>query len=95
MIRSFAGQGLKDLYDGLNTDGFGDLSLNLRARVVRFLDFLNIMKDIESVKIPGIDNVERYAGGLAGNWRIRVDQDWFLVFRYFENDVYNLDLIRA
>ncbi len=88
MIRSFDAPWVESLYHGACPDF---LSPDLSAKILRIFDHLNSLTDLNAVKIPGIDNFERFS---QGRWSLMVDSEWRLVFKWFEHDVYNLDLIK-
>ncbi len=87
MIRSFEAPWVEDLYHGVYPDFF---SSELCAKILRLFDHLNTLTDLNAIKIPGVDNFERFS---QGRWSLMVDSEWRLVFKWFENDVYNLDLM--
>lgn len=88
MIRSFEVKWVESLYHGAYPDF---LPAALSSRILRIFDHLNSMTDLNAIKVPGIDNFERFS---QGRWSLVVDSEWRLVFKWFENDVYNLDLIK-
>ena len=88
MIRSFEASWVEGLYHGAYPDFF---SPELCAKILRIFDHLNSLTDINAIKIPGIDNFERFS---QARWTLVIDSKWRLVFKWFENDVYNLDLIK-
>lgn len=91
MIRSFQCQWVEDLHHGVDSMMSREVPIELHAKIHRIFDTLNIITSIEAIKIPGVDNIDKFAGGA---WSLRISPEWRIIFKWFEGDIYNLDLIR-
>lgn len=92
MIRSFQCQWVEDLYHGVDSGFQHGVSFELQKKIHRLFDFFNALTSLDSVKIPGVDNIVKFPEGYSGFY---VTPEWRIVFKWFEGDLYNLDLLRS
>ena len=50
-------------------------------------------KDINDLRIPPANRLERLKGGLADYYSIRVNAQWRIIFTWTENGAENVDFI--
>jgi plasmid maintenance system killer protein len=91
MIRSFECQWVEDLHHGIKSTLARDIPIELHAKIHRIFDHLNTATSLEQIAIPGIGNLSRFMGGA---WGIRL-AEWHIIFKWFEGDIYNLNIVRA
>ncbi|MDE2751642.1 MAG: type II toxin-antitoxin system RelE/ParE family toxin [Gemmatimonadota bacterium] len=89
MIRSFRHRGLKRLH------GRGD-GRRLRPDLVGRMSL--ILADLEMARNPSDLNLPRYRthplkGDLEGYWSVAVSGNWRIVFRFWNGDAYDVDLV--
>jgi proteic killer suppression protein len=89
VIQSFADELVENIYNGLIYEDF--IPRELQQKLVRMFDYLNAITDVRTIKILGIDNFSRDPGGV---WSVNVSPQWRIAFKWFEGDIYNLELIR-
>jgi len=89
MIRSFKHRGLKRLYERDDRSGIrGDL-LDMVGDILARLDDAGTP---QAMNLPGY-RLHPLKGDLKGFWSVTVRANWRIVFRFEENDAFNVELI--
>ena len=89
MVRSFKHRGLKRLYERDDRSGIRPDHLETVERILTVLD---------AASTPQALDIPRYRlhplkGDLKGMWSVTVRANWRIVFRFEENDAYDVELI--
>ena len=90
MIANFGDDATEDLFHGNESARVRHFPADLRPRAVRKLDLLNGAADVNDLRAPPSNHLEKLSGTLAGFWSIRVNEQWRIVFRW--NDGSALDV---
>ena len=90
MIADLGDDATEDLFHGNESARARRFPADLRPRAVRKLDLLNGAADVNDLRAPPSNHVEKLSGSLAGFWGIRVNDQWRIVFRW--NDGSALDV---
>jgi proteic killer suppression protein len=89
MIRSFKHRGLKRLYERDDRSGIrGDL-LDMVGDILARLDDAGTP---QAMNLPGY-RLHPLKGDLKGFWSVTVRANWRIVFRFEENDAFDVELI--
>jgi proteic killer suppression protein len=89
MIRSFKHRGLKRLYERDDRSGIrGDL-LDMVEDILARLDDAGTP---QAMNLPGY-RLHPLKGDLKGFWSVTVRANWRIVFRFEENDAFDVELI--
>jgi proteic killer suppression protein len=89
MIRSFKHRGLKRLYERDDRSGIrGDL-LDMVGDILARLDDAGTP---QAMNLPGY-RLHKLKGDLKGFWSVTVRANWRIVFRFEENDAFDVELI--
>ena len=54
---------------------------------------LNAAADEEDLRLPPSNHLERLRGDHAGQWSIRINQQWRVCFRYENGNAYDVDIV--
>lgn len=89
LIKSFKHRGLKRLYER------GDRS-GIRADLVETVE--RILTVLDSATTPQALDIPRYRlhmlkGDLKGSWSVTVRANWRIIFRFEDEDVFDVELI--
>jgi proteic killer suppression protein len=85
VIRSFAGSGTEDLYNGLNTKEARSICpRELWGVARRKLDQLDAVETLQELRIPPGNRLEALKGDRQGWFSIRINQQYRLCFRWSE-----------
>ena len=89
MIRSFADKRTAGLFDGLR-DGSFPASVLKRARSK--LDRINYAVNIDDLRTPPGNRLERLIGDRNGQYSIRVSRGWRICFVWQDGDAFEVEL---
>ena len=86
MIESFADKETEDIFNGINSKKARQrLSLILWEKAQTKLDMLNRAYRLDDLKIPSNNRQEKLQGDLAGNYSIRINDQYRIIFKWNEN----------
>ena len=92
MITSFGDTATADLYHGRMTHRVRRFPPTLKRSVLHKLDMLNAAYRLDDLREPPGNRLEALKGDLAGYHSIRVNNQWRLVFRWENNNAYEVSL---
>ncbi|MBE7556355.1 MAG: type II toxin-antitoxin system RelE/ParE family toxin [Anaerolineales bacterium] len=90
MIVSFGDDATVDLYHGRITHRTRRFSPTLKRLAFRKLDILNAAYRLDDLREPPGNRLEALKGNLAGYHSIRVNDQWRLIFRWEDNNAYEV-----
>ena len=90
MPRSTANKVTQDVYDGVNSRYARRLPRELRGKVRRLLDQIYAAPTLDFLRVPPSNRLEELRGDLAGFWRLRVNDQWRIIFRWEGSDALNV-----
>ncbi len=93
MIESFASQAAQDIFDGVNSRHSRSVPSVLHTKARRLLDQLNAATQIETLKVPPSNKLAKLSGNLKQFWRVKIDQQWAIVFMWEESTAFNVDIV--
>ena len=82
MISSFGDETIADIYHGNDTKSARRIRRELWSRIQHKLDLLNACTSIEDLRIPPANRLQKLHGDRVGFYRIRVNQQYRIVFRF-------------
>lgn len=89
MIRSFKHRGLKRLYERGDRSG---IRSDLVDTVERILTVLDSATTPQALDLPRY-RLHALKGDLKGLWSVTVRANWRIIFRFEENDAFDVELI--
>jgi len=89
MIKSFKHKGLKKLYKTGSHEGIKPEHTK-RLRII--LTRLDAGQSPEDMNLPGLD-LHALKGKYEGFWSVSVSGNWRVIFRFQENDVFDVDYL--
>ena len=89
MMRSFADRRTENLFNGVAEASF-PASVPRRARSK--LDRINYAADINDLRIPPGNRLERLIGDREGQYSIRVSRAWRICFVWRDGDAFEVEL---
>lgn len=94
MIRSFADQGIRDIFDGAQTKAARKTCPRQLWNVaVRKLDRLNQAEQLVDLRIPPGNRLEKLRGDRAGQHSIRINQQFRICFRWTERGPAEVEIV--
>jgi len=89
MIRSFTGRETERIWQGLRSRKFpGDIQ-DRALRKLRQLDASLILNDLRN---PPGNQLEPLKGDRAGQWSIRINDQWRICFRWVDNEACDVEI---
>lgn len=67
--------------------------LDVQRAALRKLRMLDAATTIEDLRIPSGNRLEKLRGDRAGQWSIRVNDQWRLCFEWHGSDAYQVELV--
>jgi proteic killer suppression protein len=92
MIRKFKSKTAQDIFDGIISASARKIPADLHNKIRRLFDQLSGATKIETLRVPPGNNLEKLKGNLRNFWSIRVNKQWRVIFRWEDNDAYDVDV---
>lgn len=90
MIRSFRNKDTERLFNREPVKKWGPDVQRAGLRKLRMLDAATALEDLKS---PPGNRLEKLAGGRAGQWSIRVNDQWRVCFAWRGTDAHNVEMV--
>ncbi|MCB0585464.1 MAG: type II toxin-antitoxin system RelE/ParE family toxin [Phaeodactylibacter sp.] len=90
MIKSFGDKETEKIWNGVYSKKFPE---NIQPIARRKLRMINSAQDINDLRIPPGNRLEKLKGKLKDFWSIRINNQWRIIFKWIENNAYSVQLI--
>jgi proteic killer suppression protein len=90
MIVSFGDREAEKIWNGLKSRR---LPGNIQVTALRKLRMLNVANRLEDLKVPPGNRLEALRGDRAGQWSIRINDQWRICFRWSEGGAENVEIV--
>jgi len=92
MIKEFADKGTADIYHGTESRHARKIPIELHSKARRLLDQLNAAPSLAFLRIPPGNRLEKLSGDLKGFRSVRKNDQWRIVFRWIDDDAYDVKI---
>ena len=93
MIGSFANQGSEDIWNGADTKAARATCPRSLWRVAqRKLDMISAAPRLDALRVPPANRLEKLKKDRAGQWGIRINDQYRVCFRWEEQDAYDVEI---
>lgn len=89
MIKSFRDKETEKVY---NRERSNSLPVDLQQVALRKLRMINNAKNLNDLRIPPANRLEKLKGSLEGRHSIRINAQWRICFTWQEGDAYNVEI---
>jgi toxin HigB-1 len=89
MILTFKCADTEAVFNGKRIPRF----VNIQTVALRKLAILNRAEKTEDLRIPPNNRLERLKHGRAGQWSIRINDQWRICFRFEAGHAYDVEII--
>ena len=89
MIRSFAGKETETLFA---TEQSRRLPPDIRRRALVRLNQLNYATALDDLRFPPSNRLEALKGERAGQWSLRINDQWRLCFHFEGSDAFDVEI---
>ena len=90
MIKSFKDSETEKIY---NLTRSRKLPSDIQQIALRKLRMLNNAKTINDLRIPPANRLEKLIGNRAGQYSIRINDQWRICFGWQEENAYNVEIV--
>lgn len=88
MIKSFRDKETEKVY---RRERSNSLPADLQQVALRKLRMINNAKNLNDLRIPPANRLEKLKGSLEGQHSIRINDQWRICFTWQEGDAYNVE----
>ena len=90
MIKSFGDRETEKIWNGQYSK---KLPTNIQMVARRKLRIINNSQDLNDLRIPPGNRLEKLIGDLDGYWSIRINNQWRIVFEWIGSDAYKVKIV--
>ena len=90
MIRSFKSKETERVF---NRERSRKLPSDIQQVVLRKLRMLNRAVNLQDLRVPPANRLEKLSGGRAGQYSIRVNDQWRICFEWKEGNADNVEIV--
>jgi proteic killer suppression protein len=89
MIKSFKDKETEKVYD---REGSNKLPRNIQQVALRKLRMINNARNLNDLRIPPANRLEKLKGDREGQYSIRINDQWRVCFVWQGGDVYEIEI---
>ena len=90
MIKSFADKEAEKVF---KRQFSRKLPADLQRIARRKLEVLEAAEQVQDLRIPPANRLEKLSGNREGQYSIRINQQWRICFEWREQDAYNVEIV--
>jgi toxin HigB-1 len=69
------------------------LPQTVQRAALRRLTYLHAAKELSDLLVPSSNRLEALSGDRAGQYSIRINDQWRVCFKWLENDAYQVEIV--
>ena len=89
VIKTFRCRHTHAIFAGDRAPKFG----NLQQRAREKLKYLDAASDLRDLRVPPANRLEQLKDDRAGQWSIRINQQWRICFRWEGGDAHDVEIV--
>ena len=93
MIRSFRDEGTEDIFHGVSSKKALRIPVGIWPSARRKLDRLHYAADLQDLRVPPGNRLEKLERNLAGFYSIRINDQFRLIFRWLDDGVHDVEIM--
>lgn len=90
MIKTFGDKESEKIWNGIQSK---KLPNEIQDVLRRKLRMLNNAQDVNDLRIPPANRLEKLKGDLEDYYSIRINNQWRIIFQWLNNDAYDVKII--
>ena len=90
MIRSFRDKETRKIFDRLRSSHLPD---DIQQIAYRKLRMIHNAQNINDLRIPPANRLEKLSGNRAGQYSIRINEQWRICFEWNDGDACNTEIV--
>lgn len=92
MIINFADKTTEDIYNGVDSKPARKIRMVIWSIAQRKLDMIDAATEIKDLKIPPANRLEKLKGSLDGNFSIRINDQYRIIFKWINSAAENVKI---
>jgi len=93
MINNFFSKRAQDIFDGTSSRYAREINSELHPKIRRLLDQLDIVKNVEELRAPPSNRLEKLLGTLKEFWSLRINSQYRIIFRWNKATAFDVDIV--
>ncbi|MDA3790215.1 MAG: type II toxin-antitoxin system RelE/ParE family toxin [Desulfobacula sp.] len=90
MIKNFGNKITEKIFNG---ERLRQVPAELEKRVIKKLDMINYVTDLEQLRVPPGNRLEKLSGDLTNFHSIRINDQFRIIFKWINDHAYEVQLI--
>lgn len=90
MIKTFGDKESEKIWNGIRSKKLPNEIQDVARRKLRML---NNVQDVNDLRIPPANRLEKLIGNLEDYYSIRINNQWRIIFRWINNDAYEIRIV--
>lgn len=90
MIRSFGDKETEKIWNGIQSRKLPADMQNVARRKLRMI---NNAQNINDLRIPPANHLEKLSGNLAGLYSIRINKQWRIIFNWDSDNAFEVQIV--
>ena len=90
MIKEFGDKESEKIWKGIRSKKLPSEIQHIARRKLRML---NSAQDVDDLRIPPANRLEKLKGGLSEYHSIRINNQWRIIFQWLNNDAYDVKIV--
>ena len=90
MIKTFGDKESEKIWNGIRSKKLPNEIQNVLRRKLRML---NNAQDVNDLRIPPSNRLEKLKGDLEDYYSIRINNQWRIIFQWLNNDSYDVKIV--
>ncbi|HYG39068.1 MAG TPA: type II toxin-antitoxin system RelE/ParE family toxin [Cytophagales bacterium] len=90
MIKTFAGKETEKIWNGVQSRKLPPDIQNVARRKLRMI---NNSQNVNDLRNPPTNHLEKLSGNLAGFFSIRINSQWRIIFRWENDNAFDVEII--
>ncbi len=90
MIKSFTGKETLKIWEGTQSK---KLPADIQNVARRKLRMINNAQNINDLRIPPANHLEKLSGNLEGFYSIRINKQWRIIFNWENDNAFNVEIV--
>ncbi len=93
MIHSFGNELAKDLFDDKQTKATRRFPGELRRAARRKLAYLHDAAELNDLKVPPANRLEKLKGNYSGFFSVRINDQWRVIFKWIDGNASEVSIV--
>ena len=90
MIKSFSGKETEKIWEGIQSRKLPSEIQNVARRKLRMI---NNSQNINDLRIPPANNLEKLSGNLSDYYSIRINKQWRIIFKWENDNAFEVEIV--